>query len=221
MLMHEKISATSEQSSPERASVFQSLDKVNPNPYSRGEYIRRFFWGIVHATLFRFSPPRMHGWRRFLLRCFGAKIGPHSGLRPAAKIFHPWLFEIGDWSMLAGGVVSSVLTGALLDPVGWHGVFGLYALPGVLLGHRRPFPGNDRIDMLPDVATQHGARTLRERIGYDHGFPQLRGLHTHRRPRAVEDGPYVGGQKADEKRIGHGNRRQCHRQRRLEGRVHN
>ena len=89
----------------QKSQIFQSLDKVNPNPYTRGEYVRRVLWSIVQATLFRFSPQRMHGWRRFLLRCFGAKIGPHSGLRPGAKIFHPWLFEMGDWSMLAGGVV--------------------------------------------------------------------------------------------------------------------
>jgi putative colanic acid biosynthesis acetyltransferase WcaF len=40
-----------------------------------------------------------------LLRWFGAKLGPHCGIRPSTKIFHPWLFEMGDWSMLADGVL--------------------------------------------------------------------------------------------------------------------
>ncbi len=85
--------------------IFHTLDKTAGYPYSRQEYVRRILWNVVQATLFRFSPPRAFGWRRFLLRLFGGRIGPHSGMRSSVKVFHPWLFEMGDWSMLAHGVV--------------------------------------------------------------------------------------------------------------------
>ena len=90
---------------PQSAGVFQTLDKTAAFPYSKREYVRRILWNIAQGTLFRFSPPRAYAWRRALLRAFGAKIGPHSGIRPGVKVFHPWLFEMGDWSMLANGVV--------------------------------------------------------------------------------------------------------------------
>jgi putative colanic acid biosynthesis acetyltransferase WcaF len=90
-------------SAPRR--IFQTLDRTAAYPYSRKEYVRRVLWNIVQATLFRFSPPRAFGWRRFLLRAFGGKIGDHSGLRASVRIFHPWLFEMGDWSILANGVI--------------------------------------------------------------------------------------------------------------------
>ncbi|PYK04897.1 MAG: hypothetical protein DME67_06895 [Verrucomicrobia bacterium] len=44
--------------------------------YSSGEIIRRVLWAFAQP-LFRFSPRPCFGWRRFLLRCFGAKIGAH------------------------------------------------------------------------------------------------------------------------------------------------
>jgi putative colanic acid biosynthesis acetyltransferase WcaF len=85
--------------------IFHTLDKTASYPYSRQEYIKRILWNIVQATLFRYSPPRAFAWRRFLLTSFGGKIGPNSGMRSSVRIFHPWLFEMGDWSMLAHGVV--------------------------------------------------------------------------------------------------------------------
>ena len=33
-----------------------------------------------------------------MLRLFGAKVGKHVQIHPSAWIFHPWLFDIGDWS---------------------------------------------------------------------------------------------------------------------------
>jgi putative colanic acid biosynthesis acetyltransferase WcaF len=103
--MHDTNPATPEPSTPDRAPVFQTLNRVNPNPYNRGEYVRRVLWNIVQATLFHYSLPRAMRWRRWLLKLFGARIGPHSGMRREVRIFHPWLFEMGDWSMLANGVV--------------------------------------------------------------------------------------------------------------------
>jgi putative colanic acid biosynthesis acetyltransferase WcaF len=50
----------------------------------------RFAWGVVYSLLFRLSPRPMHGWRSFLLRCFGARIAAHAHIYPTARIWAPW-----------------------------------------------------------------------------------------------------------------------------------
>jgi putative colanic acid biosynthesis acetyltransferase WcaF len=50
--------------------------------------------------LFRFSPRPCFGWRRMLLRCFGAKVGTHVNIYNSAIIYYPWNLKIGDWSSI-------------------------------------------------------------------------------------------------------------------------
>ena len=61
-------------------------------------------WWIVQATLFRLSPQVMYGWRRFLLRLFGASIGHDVIIRPTVRITYPWKLEIGDHSWVGDDV---------------------------------------------------------------------------------------------------------------------
>ncbi len=39
----------------------------------------------------------MYGWRNFLLRLFGARIGKGVIIRPTAEITYPWKLTIGDY----------------------------------------------------------------------------------------------------------------------------
>lgn len=96
--------STAPESRPNDGLIFQSLDRSASYPYTPGEYIRRFLWNLVQRTLFRFSPPRAFGWRRWLLTRFGATMGHHSYVRPNTRIFHPWLLRMGDWCVLADDV---------------------------------------------------------------------------------------------------------------------
>jgi putative colanic acid biosynthesis acetyltransferase WcaF len=64
----------------------------------------RLLWGIVWNTLYRFSPKVMHGWRCFLLRCFGAKISGVAYPYPKAKIWAPWNLIMDEHSCLANDV---------------------------------------------------------------------------------------------------------------------
>jgi putative colanic acid biosynthesis acetyltransferase WcaF len=57
-------------------------------------------WWMVQATLFHGSPQAMYGWRRFLLRLFGAKVGQGVIIRPTAQITYPWKLTIGDSSWI-------------------------------------------------------------------------------------------------------------------------
>jgi putative colanic acid biosynthesis acetyltransferase WcaF len=89
---------------PDPAGVFQTLDRTAPYPYSRSEYARRYLWLLVQATLFRLPIPRAYGWRRSLLRAFGAQMGQAAAVHATTRILHPWLFAMGDWSNLSSGV---------------------------------------------------------------------------------------------------------------------
>ena len=42
----------------------------------------------------------MYGWRRCLLRLFGAKIGKNVIIRPSVNITFPWKVTIGDYSWI-------------------------------------------------------------------------------------------------------------------------
>jgi putative colanic acid biosynthesis acetyltransferase WcaF len=57
-------------------------------------------WQIVQATLFAWSPQPFYGWRRLLLRAFGARIGRKVIVRPTARVTYPWKLEIGDWAWI-------------------------------------------------------------------------------------------------------------------------
>ena len=86
--------------------MFQDLSKFKLPPNFRGKagwYVQ--LWWIVQDTLFRWSPQFMYGWRRFLLKLFGAKIGKDVIIRPTAKVTFPWKVKIGDYSWIGDDVV--------------------------------------------------------------------------------------------------------------------
>lgn len=62
--------------------------------------LHRLCWVIVENTLFRFSPFLFWGWRRFLLRCFGAKIAKTATIGRLARIEDPWNLTMGERAMI-------------------------------------------------------------------------------------------------------------------------
>jgi len=65
----------------------------------------RFIWNGVWFFLFRPTPSWcLHGWRRFLLRLFGAQIGKGCVIYPSCRIWAPWNLELGELVCLAEGV---------------------------------------------------------------------------------------------------------------------
>lgn len=62
-------------------------------------------WWLVQSTLFAWSPQFLYGWRRFLLRLFGAKIGQEVLIRPTVRVTYPWKISIGDYSWIGDDVV--------------------------------------------------------------------------------------------------------------------
>ncbi|WP_017659633.1 hormogonium polysaccharide biosynthesis acetyltransferase HpsU [Baaleninema simplex] len=62
-------------------------------------------WWFVQAIAFPLSPHFASGFRSWLLRRFGAKIGRDVLIRPTARFTYPWKIEIGDYSWIGDDVV--------------------------------------------------------------------------------------------------------------------
>ena len=67
--------------------------------YSPNEQWWRVLWSFG-AVVFRWSPRPCFGFRRWLLRQFGAKVGHHVHIYPSTKIYFPWNLKIGDLSSI-------------------------------------------------------------------------------------------------------------------------
>ncbi len=78
------------------------VSKVDcPSPHSFVNKVARVIWGTVWCLLFRPSPRICFGWRRWLLRAFGAKIGKNARISPSVVIWGPWNLTVGDESAIA------------------------------------------------------------------------------------------------------------------------
>lgn len=71
---------------------------------STSNRLGRALWWMVWALLFRPSPRLLFGWRRFLLRLFGAMVGTGAHPYPSARIWAPWNLEMGEYSCLGPSV---------------------------------------------------------------------------------------------------------------------
>ena len=75
------------------------------NRHSLKAKIARLAWNVAWLFLFRPTPRGIcYGWRSFLLRLFGAKIGKGCHVLPSAKIWQPWKLTMGDHSCLSENV---------------------------------------------------------------------------------------------------------------------
>jgi putative colanic acid biosynthesis acetyltransferase WcaF len=71
------------------------------DPYLRPSFsvsnrLGRLVWSIIWTLLFRPSPRPFHSWRAFLLRGFGAKLGPNCHFYPRSRVWAPWNLECAD-----------------------------------------------------------------------------------------------------------------------------
>jgi len=74
-------------------------------PYSHRDKGRRLLWMMTWALFARPFPKSMaSGWKRFLLRLFGAKMADTAIVYSSATIFKPWLLEMKDYACIADGV---------------------------------------------------------------------------------------------------------------------
>ncbi len=92
---------------PFRSSAFRYFRMMEGHfkpCFSKKNWIARWLWGWVWLFICRPSPRRAHGWRRFWLRAFGAKIGRGTRVYGDVRIWAPWFFECGEFCILGDRV---------------------------------------------------------------------------------------------------------------------
>lgn len=87
----------------EHISAETAADPYLRPAFSAGNRARRTLWNICHALFYRTSPRPLHAWRSFLLRCFGATMGPSCHFYPKSKIWAPWNLVCEDQVTAADG----------------------------------------------------------------------------------------------------------------------
>ena len=84
---------------------YQDLSKFTlPEGFRGRSAILVQLWWLVQPLLFATSPQFMYGWRRWLLRLFGAKIGVGAIIRPTVRVQFPWKVSIGDYAWVGDHV---------------------------------------------------------------------------------------------------------------------
>ncbi|MGQ0799768.1 MAG: putative colanic acid biosynthesis acetyltransferase [Pseudomarimonas sp.] len=73
-------------------------------PYTSREYVGRMLWAWAWP-LFRYSPRICFGWRRWLLRRFGAAVGRHVHIYPSVRVAIPWNLQIDDHAAVGEDVL--------------------------------------------------------------------------------------------------------------------
>lgn len=86
------------------SEIIQDNDPFSQPSFSLSNRLRRLVWNTAYVLLFRWTPRALTGWRRTLLRLFGAKMGPGTNVRPTAKIWAPWNLVMEERSSLSDDV---------------------------------------------------------------------------------------------------------------------
>jgi putative colanic acid biosynthesis acetyltransferase WcaF len=82
-----------EGSPPSRAAVDTAANRQSAK-WTRKELFGRILWGAARP-LFALSPRPLWGWRRALLRLFGASVAGNVHIYPTVRIAIPWNLTIG------------------------------------------------------------------------------------------------------------------------------
>ena len=94
---------------PDAVPTFRAATRDSTiDPYLRPAFplsnrLRRLAWNIAWAILYRTSPRPFHAWRSFLLRLFGATLGPNCHFYPSSKVWSPRMLLCADQVTLGSG----------------------------------------------------------------------------------------------------------------------
>ena len=86
------------------------LDAASTRPleggasFSLGNRLLRLLWMTSWLVLARFTPPPLHGWRRLVLRAFGAQVGAGARVHGSVSIWLPANLALGDQVLIGPGV---------------------------------------------------------------------------------------------------------------------
>ena len=96
---------------PTERQILDAPSMVDLSQYDMSNFDRGraswivILWWFVQAIAFPLSLHNLNGFRCWLLRLFGAKIGKKVVIRPTARFIYPWKVTIGDHSWIGDDVV--------------------------------------------------------------------------------------------------------------------
>ena len=73
--------------------------------FSLGSRVLRAIWSLCWLLLARWTPPPLHGWRAFLMKCFGAKLGADCRVHASARIWWPGNLHCGSSVLIGPGAI--------------------------------------------------------------------------------------------------------------------
>jgi len=76
----------------------------------------RVLWSITWTAFASWTPPQLRGWRRILLRMFGAQVAPTANIYGSARIWHPANLHIGDYACLGPRTTIYSMAQITLEP---------------------------------------------------------------------------------------------------------
>jgi putative colanic acid biosynthesis acetyltransferase WcaF len=82
------------------------MNEINLKNYTQSNFNRGrsgpviILWDMCWLIFIRLCPQPFYGWKRFVFRLFGAKVGNGVKIRSTAKCNYPWKLTIGDNSWI-------------------------------------------------------------------------------------------------------------------------
>ncbi len=74
------------------------LNEYNNSWYDPGAgNLKRVFWFATNILFFKSGWHMGSGWKRFLLKLYGARVGEGVVIKPGVNIKYPWNLEIGNY----------------------------------------------------------------------------------------------------------------------------
>jgi putative colanic acid biosynthesis acetyltransferase WcaF len=72
--------------------------------FSLANRMTRVVWGLTWLVMARWTPPPLHGWRRMILRAFGAKLDKGARVHASVSVWLPANLELGENCLIGPGV---------------------------------------------------------------------------------------------------------------------
>jgi len=73
---------------------------ANPEYHPGRSFLVRMVWFVIGQPMLRCSIMPSSGFRRWLLRLFGAQIGAGAVIKPGVRVKYPWHLKTGDYCWL-------------------------------------------------------------------------------------------------------------------------
>jgi putative colanic acid biosynthesis acetyltransferase WcaF len=76
---------------------YQNLKDYSYNLKREHSFLFIVIFRLCYSLLIRISPRQLFGWRNYIYKLFGAKIGKGVRISSSAKLYYPWNVTIGDY----------------------------------------------------------------------------------------------------------------------------